>query len=313
MFACRCNEEDHFIMGALVSEVIREVECSIPEYQEEIFTGELCEYPEQIVANERNLLVADTSHRGLADYIYSYRGGGFCRRCRRSRRLQARQLQEMTREAVCHYADNAKIGTHVAETTLDDANNSYEEVMELALNFFDIKKGYEMAKKADKEMIEVGEHVIEAQAEYELSQGFCDSIMPESSKDMEKVLNEAKKASQKSLDETIKATEKLHELRGVKVDILTKEVQRAHEKKKEQLEKLVFEMRKDLEEKIEDIEKEIADKKNKIEKEDNIEKRAEYEQELTQMLEVRLSMCFTMLICIATNITSVLARFAGKG
>ena len=36
-----CDEQDRFVIGALVSEIVREIECSIPEYKEEVFYGEM--------------------------------------------------------------------------------------------------------------------------------------------------------------------------------------------------------------------------------------------------------------------------------
>lgn len=271
-------------MGALISELVREVECSIPEYKEEIFTGEMCEYPEHTPIRNRNLLV-DSTHRRLTDYTYS--GGGRCRRCRtgRRRRLDVRELKAMTREAVCYYADNARVAMHVAEYTLAEANNSYEEVMILAEDFYDASKGSKMVEEAEKKVFEVEKHMLTAQMEYETTQELCDLVLPNSSADLNKALKEAEKSSKKTMEETVKATESLHKIRDVRVKILTEEVKHEHDEKKDQVKAIVSTMKNGLEKKLEDLKEEIEDAKDKAKNEKDKKKKREYEDTVDKLEE----------------------------
>ena len=106
-----CNSEDSFVIGALVSEVIRQIECSIPEYKDEVFSSELCELPSEYHASRNLVLVDEQVNRELGGKKWTYKGGGRCLRCRKEqRRRSLRELKEVSVDAICSFAATAKLG-----------------------------------------------------------------------------------------------------------------------------------------------------------------------------------------------------------
>ena len=140
-----CDDQDRFVMGALISNLVLEVQCSLLEFKQEIFESELCQTPvlfsSKPVVQEglRFLLAANESHqtqRRLATYYYS--GGGRCRRCRSRRRL--RSLKEVTVEGACGLASEAELGADLAASALEQATFTHDEIVGLAASSMTLRK-----------------------------------------------------------------------------------------------------------------------------------------------------------------------------
>jgi len=273
-------------MGALVSEVVREIECSIPQYQEEIFIGELCEFPK---ADDLRFLVAHHEfHRDLA-VSYTYNGSGRCRRCRTTARRSLGDLQAMTKEMACSHAANANLGVKIAGNSMSEAYDSYEEIMDLAAAFYDAKKGAKMVEDAEKQMKEVEEHEKVTKAEAKVCEELCEMAMDSrtSSKQLEDIVKSAEKSNKKAMDEALKVSVTLHKLRDVKIDFLVEEVKYEAKVKKGKVMNVIEKMASEIEKRIEKL-KEAIEKLKSLAKtakdKGDKEKEKKYNREI-QILE----------------------------
>lgn len=295
-----CDADDSFIMGALVSEVIRKIECSIPEYKGEVFDSEMCELPQEYhMEDDRRLALSNQEfHRHLGTYTLTYQGGGRCRRCRR-RRLQAltqprpsnslrslRQLKEATVDAVCSFAATAKLGADIASRSLDSANDNYEEIMDLAAEFYDAKMGAKMVEEAEKELDDCGEHEELAKDEALVTEGWCNEAKEATSaKNMEKCLKGAEKTVKKAMEEAKKVAKSNHKIRDMKHKLMKENVEHEAKEKKEKVKNLIEKMKDDIDDRLDEMERKKKWYERKISRERDDEKKAEYEAQ-KEALEV---------------------------
>ena len=261
----QCDEKDRFVIGALVSELVQEIECSIPEYKNERFDGELCETPNELLpssASNRALrALVNESHRQLGT-SYVYRGGGRCQRCRNSRRL--RSLKEITVDAACSFAGSAEIAAELALSALDQATASYEEVVDLAGAFYDAKKGEEIKEKAEKELEKCAENEKVARSEAELAKAWCENAKREtSSKRLDECIKGAEKNSKNALDETKNTRKAFHKVNDMKFEIIQEGVRHENEELQDKLKVLIEKMKNDIEDRIDSLDNVVKDLKIK--------------------------------------------------
>jgi DNA repair exonuclease SbcCD ATPase subunit len=277
-----CDSEDAFIIGSLLSEVIRQIECSIPEYKQEIFTSELCELPKEYQANRKLALVDEQTNRELGSNSYTYKGGGRCARCKKRRRRSLRDLKEVSVDAVCAFAASANLSAAIATRFMEAANINYEQVIELASDYWDAKKGLKTVEDAEKEMEECAEHEELAKDESLVTQAWCDKAKKQTSyKDLDKSIKYAEKARKNAIEEAEKAAKSMYKIRGLKYKLVQEEAKHEAEEEKDRTKETIEKMKVDMEKQL-DVMKDNLDRLKKIiSKEKDSKKKAAYEQQMT--------------------------------
>jgi DNA repair exonuclease SbcCD ATPase subunit len=276
-----CDSEDAFIIGSLVSEVIRQIECSIPEYKQEIFTSELCELPNEYQANRKLALIDEPIHRKLSS-TFTYTGGGRCARCRKERRRSLRDLNEALVDAVCAFAASANLSAAIATRSMESSNNNYEQVIELASDYWDAKMGLKTVDEAEKEMEECIEHEELAKDESLVTQAWCQEAKKQTPyKDLENSVKYAEKTSRKAMDEAKKAAKSLYKVRGLKYNLMREEAKKEAKKQKEKTKETIEKMKENLDEQLDEMKDNLDRLKKIISKEKDSKKKAAYEQQMT--------------------------------
>jgi DNA repair exonuclease SbcCD ATPase subunit len=276
-----CDSEDAFIIGSLLSEVIRQIECSIPEYKQEIFTSELCELPIEYQTNRKLALVDEPIHRKLST-SFTYKGGGRCARCRKGRRRSLRDLKEVSVDAVCAFAASANLSAAIATRFMEAAKINYERVIELTSDYWDAKKGLKTVEEAEKEMEECTEHEELAKDESLVTQAWCDKAKKQTSyKDLENSIKYAEKACKNAIEEAEKAAKSMYKIRGLKYKLIEEEAKHEAEEEKDRTKETIKKMKEDMEKQLDEMKDNLDRLKKSISKEKDSKKKALYEQQMT--------------------------------
>ena len=246
-----------------------------------------CEFPEETAERLRLLLagktrrrMADEFHGRLASYTYS--GGGTCRRCSGGRRL--RDLKEVSAKTVCSYAESALMGAKIAANTMDEAANSYEEVIDLAAAFYDQKKGQKLVVETEKSVRECEEHGRMAKAEAKLVVDWCEQAKRETDmKRLEECVKNSEKSYKRAMQETEKVIKSLHQVTDVKVMFMKEEVKQEAKRKGEDVKNIVSMMIADIDKRVEDIKALIATTLEQANREKDMAKKQSLEQQAVSL------------------------------
>ena len=128
-----CTPEDVEVIGMLVQDCVDAVEEDIPDYENEFMDTKLC--PEKTTVKGRRRAQAslrlDDTHRRLG--LYSYRGGGTCRRCQPDT-IDRRRLkeEEATAELVCDMAGTAETGVSITSKAVKHSLKGLKEMKKTA-------------------------------------------------------------------------------------------------------------------------------------------------------------------------------------
>lgn len=282
-----CNERDSFILGALISEIVQELECDLPSYKQELFDGELCELPSLIPSDRRLVAVDDKKslRRRLEETGFRYKGAGRRRRC--SSNTERFLKEEATVEMVCSMADVSELGADLATATMEHANDSFEQVMELAITFYDEEKGQEHQEKAKKELDSCHETVKFSHSAAELTRKWCDQAKREKGNQelLDECFEKGEKAYKVAIDELADTKKAALKVDDEKFELIKEGIKHAHDEYQDHLKDLLEEMKVGIDDRIDRIDDILKDLKSQKDDEEDEEKKKEIERQMDSLEE----------------------------
>lgn len=279
-----CDETDRFVMGALISEIVEEIECEVPNYKQELFDGELCEYPEAVEhpPGQNRQLVVDESHRRLGR-TYRYSGGGRFRRCRST---TDRFLKEyVSVDLVCKLADAAELGMTLSESAMEEATNEFEEIVDLAATFYDQKKANDHMEKAKKELDKCKEKEVKAVAEAKVTREWCKQAerKPSDKKRLEECFKGAEKTYKNAMKETKETRKAFMKVEGMKFKMMKEQSKYESEQEKDKGMDRIEKVKDEMDDQVKALEEQIKLKKKQKGKEKDKNKKTILEAEIKTM------------------------------
>jgi hypothetical protein len=224
-----CGDNDLLKIGAILQKVVDDVEKEIPEYESDSMETTVCPLPIGGLATRRGLLL-DKSNRelGTARGSYTYKGGGKCKRCRKSID-EARFLQSV--EATCLNTDDALFGANLidrAETVVEAVDDAFLNLKEITLECPNLRAGKKLviwAREILKECEAAYERALDA---VETARDQCQQAkLPTSKKEYQSRMRQVSEAYDTAVGEVNKARNFYFEMQEnlVNIDVCNQTVE----------------------------------------------------------------------------------------
>jgi len=277
---CDCSDSDMILIGEIIRNVTAQVDETFPDYVPEVLevNTEVCILP--CVWGDNSTETLESSRRKLGRRRrYTFKSGGTCRRCKKSRRLAAdtfKQLRgrrsladitpaQMAKEA-CDFAEISQFAYAESEAFVQRIGDSIERMEESTDKDY-LKKCSEVEKIA-AEMIEELENKVKYTMDAENACLEAEDMAEKGNKTRtEECLKDAKKAAENAM-KGLESLQKGHDEAKKKQMEAKKELLKAEkEEAKERTSQAIEKMENELKALLEDIDRQMKEAKDSGDKE----------------------------------------------